>query len=37
MAAGSYLAGAQLGDVTGVISYFGGNYELIPLTVPVRT
>jgi VCBS repeat-containing protein len=29
-AGGSYLEGDLLGDVTGVISYFGANYELIP-------
>ena len=27
------VAGDHLGDVTGVVSYFGGNYELLPLTV----
>jgi VCBS repeat-containing protein len=27
------VSGDHLGDVTGVISYFGGNYELIPLSV----
>ncbi len=27
------LAGDHLGDVTGVLSYFGGNYELIPTAV----
>jgi VCBS repeat-containing protein len=31
---GAFLTGDQLGDVTGVVSYFGGNYELIP-TAPV--
>jgi VCBS repeat-containing protein len=27
------VAGDHLGDVTGVLSYFGGNYELLPLSV----
>jgi VCBS repeat-containing protein len=27
------VAGDHLGDVTGVVSYFGGNYELLPLSV----
>jgi hypothetical protein len=27
------LAGDHLGNVTGVVSYFGGNYELIPTAV----
>lgn len=31
---GNFLTGDQLGDVTGVMSYYGGNYELIP-TAPV--
>jgi VCBS repeat-containing protein len=31
---GNFLTGDQLGNVTGVVSYFGGNYELIP-TAPV--
>ena len=31
---GNYLTGDQLGNVTGVMSYYGGNYELIP-TAPV--
>jgi hypothetical protein len=26
------VAGDHLGDVTGVVSYFGGNYEVIPLS-----
>jgi hypothetical protein len=26
------VAGDHLGDVTGVVSYFGGNYEIIPLS-----
>jgi VCBS repeat-containing protein len=29
-AGGTYLEGDLLGDVTGVISYYGANYELIP-------
>jgi VCBS repeat-containing protein len=37
-AGGTYLEGDLLGDVTGVISYFGGNYELIPTaTVAVQS
>lgn len=28
-----YVLGDQLGDVTGVVSYFGGKYEVIPLSV----
>jgi VCBS repeat-containing protein len=31
---GTFETGDMLGDVTGVVSYFGGNYELIP-TGPV--
>jgi len=27
------VSGDHLGDVTGVVSYFGGNYELVPLSV----
>jgi VCBS repeat-containing protein len=27
------VTGDHLGDVTGVVSYFGGNYELVPLSV----
>ena len=27
---GKFVAGDQLGNVTGVVSYFGANYELIP-------
>jgi VCBS repeat-containing protein len=30
----SFETGDLLGDVTGVVSYFGGNYELIPTTTP---
>jgi VCBS repeat-containing protein len=33
---GNFLTGDHLGNVTGVVSYFGGNYELIP-TAPVST
>lgn len=27
---GAFIAGDHLGDVTGVVSYYGANYELIP-------
>ncbi len=27
------VSGDHLGDVTGVVSYFGGNYEILPLSV----
>jgi len=27
------VAGDHLGDVTGIVSYFGGNYEVVPLSV----
>jgi predicted extracellular nuclease/methionine-rich copper-binding protein CopC len=33
----SYVMGDRLGDVTGVISYFGGNYELVATAVQNRT
>jgi VCBS repeat-containing protein len=29
----SYVMGDHVGDVTGVVTYYGGNYELLPLTV----
>lgn len=31
----SFETGDLLGDVTGVMSYYGGNYELIPVATPV--
>jgi uncharacterized protein len=30
----TFETGDQLGDVTGVMSYYGGNYELIPTAAP---
>jgi VCBS repeat-containing protein len=33
----TFETGDQLGDVTGVMSYFGGNYELIPTAAPAVT
>jgi VCBS repeat-containing protein len=30
----SYNLGDHLGDVTGVVHYFGGNYELVPTVLP---
>ena len=32
-----YVLGDQLGDVTGVVSYFGGKYEVIPTSVETTT
>jgi VCBS repeat-containing protein len=29
----SYVMGDKLGDVTGVVSYFGGNYQVAPISV----
>ncbi|MES2298714.1 MAG: cadherin domain-containing protein [Pseudomonadota bacterium] len=29
-----YTAGDKIGNVTGVLSYFGGNYELLPTVTP---
>ncbi|MES2128518.1 MAG: Ig-like domain-containing protein [Pseudomonadota bacterium] len=31
---GYFIPGDQLGNVTGVLHYFGGNYELIPTVAP---
>lgn len=32
-----YVVGDQLGDVTGVVSYFGGQYEVLPTSVENTT
>jgi predicted extracellular nuclease len=32
----NYVMGEQLGNVTGVLSYFGGNYELVATQVPTN-
>lgn len=31
---GTYTTGDTLGDVTGVMSYYNGNYELLPTSLP---
>lgn len=31
---GQFVTGDHLGDVTGVVSYYGANYELIPTATP---
>ena len=33
----AYNQGDHLGDVTGVVSYYGGNYELVPTQAPSIT